>query len=90
MKVKVTFDDLEIFVPEERVKKWRMEAALELAKEGKVPCTQICVCRSPTCHSECEAYLLFHEKNLERHKKHMKETDILQYIKEQVELGKRK
>lgn len=56
----------------------------------KSPCKKDCPDRSPTCHAECEAYLAFHKHNQEKYKKHMKETDILQYIKEQVELGKRK
>lgn len=56
----------------------------------KSPCKKDCPGRSPTCHAECEAYLAFHEHNREKYKKHMKETDILQYIKEQVDLGKRK
>ena len=80
MKVKVTFDDLPIFVSEERAKKWRMEHAMDLANEGKVPCTNVCICRSKGCHAECPAYLAYWEIHQEELKQRTLQSEVSDYV----------
>lgn len=58
-------------------------------KNHKGPCPPKCEKRSPTCHSECETYLVFFEKNKEKQKATLYESELSDYMNNEIRRNKR-